>query len=183
MHLRPCIGCPDVPRLDTNALKEHGVKGAISLSCAALERAIRLFQRGDLHVDDQLSSCGKATARTPLKINKSSGRETSTALSFSQQNWGACTCQYFMSVNKHDEAALKEIIISASAFITPTMDSLMAEDGTSADDALTDDFFMSANQRMSICRDCGDIEWICNVSPTILESRPLPASPTMIFPR
>ncbi|KAI6126553.1 hypothetical protein F5141DRAFT_965395, partial [Pisolithus sp. B1] len=94
MHLRPCIGCLDVPRLDTDALKEHGVKGTISLSCAALERTIRLFQRGDLHVDDQLSSHGKATVRTPLKINKSSGRETSTALSFSEQNWGACTHQY-----------------------------------------------------------------------------------------
>ncbi|KAI6107130.1 hypothetical protein EDD16DRAFT_1712631 [Pisolithus croceorrhizus] len=35
-HLRPCIGCLDVPRLDTDALKEHGVKGAISLSCAAV---------------------------------------------------------------------------------------------------------------------------------------------------
>ncbi|KAI6114543.1 hypothetical protein F5141DRAFT_979760, partial [Pisolithus sp. B1] len=94
MHLRPCIGCPDVPRLDPDALKEHGVKGAISLSCAVLECAIHLFQRGDLHVDDQLSSHGKATVRTPLKINKSSGRETSTALSFSEQNWGACTRQY-----------------------------------------------------------------------------------------
>ncbi|KAI6017639.1 hypothetical protein BKA83DRAFT_4026399, partial [Pisolithus microcarpus] len=65
-----------------------------------LERAIRLFQRGELHVDDQLSSHGKATVRTPLKLNKPSGRETSTALSFSEQNWGACTRQYFMSVNK-----------------------------------------------------------------------------------
>ncbi|KAI5991907.1 hypothetical protein EDD15DRAFT_2168817 [Pisolithus albus] len=34
-HLRPCVGCPDVPKLDTSALKEHGVKGALSLSCAA----------------------------------------------------------------------------------------------------------------------------------------------------
>ena len=35
-HLRPCIGCPDIPRLDTAALKEHGVKGAISLCCSAV---------------------------------------------------------------------------------------------------------------------------------------------------
>ncbi|KAI5991906.1 hypothetical protein EDD15DRAFT_2135288, partial [Pisolithus albus] len=65
-----------------------------------LERAIRLFQRGDLQVDDQLSARGKATARTPLKLNKTSGKETSAALSFSEQNWGACTRQYFMSINK-----------------------------------------------------------------------------------
>lgn len=35
-HLRPCIGCPDIPRFDTNALKEHGVKGAIALCCSAV---------------------------------------------------------------------------------------------------------------------------------------------------
>ncbi|KAI6113945.1 hypothetical protein EDD17DRAFT_1515405 [Pisolithus thermaeus] len=145
-HLWPYIGCPDVLRLDTNALKEHSVKGAISLSCAALKCMIHLFQRGDLHVNDQLSSHGKATARTPLKLNKLSGRETSTTLSFSKQNWGACTHQYFMSVNKHNSAVLKEVIASASAFVTPTMDSLMAEDGTSPDDVLTDGFLTSEVQ-------------------------------------
>ncbi|KAI6100816.1 hypothetical protein EDD16DRAFT_1448330, partial [Pisolithus croceorrhizus] len=93
-HLRSCIGCPDVPKLDTDALKEYGIKGAISLCCAALERAIRLFQRGELHVDDQISTRGKATAKTPLKLNKVSGKESSTALAFSEQNWGACTRQY-----------------------------------------------------------------------------------------
>ncbi|KAI6128668.1 hypothetical protein EDD16DRAFT_1516144 [Pisolithus croceorrhizus] len=67
MHLQPCIGCLDIPKLDTSALKEHGVKGALSLSCAMW---------GDLQVKDQLSACGKATARTPLKLNKTSGQET-----------------------------------------------------------------------------------------------------------
>ncbi|KAI6103792.1 hypothetical protein EDD16DRAFT_1445914, partial [Pisolithus croceorrhizus] len=65
-----------------------------------LKHVIHLFQRGKLHVDDQLSSHGRATVRTPLKLNKPSGRETSTALSFSEQNWGVRTHQYFMSVNK-----------------------------------------------------------------------------------
>ena len=35
-HLRPCIGCPDIPKLDTENLKEHGIKGVLSLCCAAV---------------------------------------------------------------------------------------------------------------------------------------------------
>jgi len=35
-HLCPCIGCSDIPRLDTAALKEHSVKDAISLCCSAV---------------------------------------------------------------------------------------------------------------------------------------------------
>ncbi|KAI6043363.1 hypothetical protein EDC04DRAFT_2553870, partial [Pisolithus marmoratus] len=62
--------------------------------------AICLFQRGDLLVNDQISAHGKATARTPLKLNKMSGKESSAMLSFSEQNWGACTHQYFMLINK-----------------------------------------------------------------------------------
>ncbi|KAI6008000.1 hypothetical protein EDC04DRAFT_2582310, partial [Pisolithus marmoratus] len=51
-----------------------------------LECTICLFQRGNLLVDDQISACGKATVRTPLKHNKMSGKESSAALSFSKQN-------------------------------------------------------------------------------------------------
>ncbi|KAI5994967.1 hypothetical protein EDC04DRAFT_2550237, partial [Pisolithus marmoratus] len=65
-----------------------------------LKHAICLFQRGKLHVDDQISTHGKATTKTPLKLNKVSGKESLTVLAFSEQNWGACTQQYFMSVNK-----------------------------------------------------------------------------------
>ena len=35
-HLRPCGGCPDIPALDTAALREHGAKGAIALCCSAV---------------------------------------------------------------------------------------------------------------------------------------------------
>ncbi|KAI5999733.1 hypothetical protein EDC04DRAFT_2546513, partial [Pisolithus marmoratus] len=66
-----------------------------------LEHAIHLFQRGKLHVNDQISACSKATVKTPLKLNRASGKESSTALAFSEQNWGSCTWQYFMSVNRH----------------------------------------------------------------------------------
>ncbi|KAI6126327.1 hypothetical protein EDD16DRAFT_1516790 [Pisolithus croceorrhizus] len=114
LAIMPCVGCPDVPRLDTNALKEHGIKGAISLCCTT---------RGHLHVDDQISTCGKATARTPLQFNKVSGMEF--------------------------HAVLKEIITLANTLITPTMDSTMLEDGSFPDDMVTDDLAVS-NQHMSI---------------------------------
>ncbi|KAI6011236.1 hypothetical protein PISMIDRAFT_112320 [Pisolithus microcarpus 441] len=45
-HLWPCVGCPDIPKLDTSALKEHSVKGALSLSCAAVSNIFNLVARG-----------------------------------------------------------------------------------------------------------------------------------------
>ena len=35
-HLCPCIGCPNIPRINTDDLKEHTVKGAMSLCCSAV---------------------------------------------------------------------------------------------------------------------------------------------------
>ena len=35
-HLHPCIGCPDIPKLDTENLKEHGIKGVLCLCCAVV---------------------------------------------------------------------------------------------------------------------------------------------------
>ncbi|KAI6009254.1 hypothetical protein BKA83DRAFT_4070689, partial [Pisolithus microcarpus] len=58
-----------------------------------LEHVICLFQRGELQVNDQISACSKATVKTPLKLNKASGKESSTVLAFSEQNWGSCMQQ------------------------------------------------------------------------------------------
>ncbi|KAI6120234.1 hypothetical protein EV401DRAFT_2171576, partial [Pisolithus croceorrhizus] len=65
--------------------------------------------------------------RTPLKLNRTSEKESSTALAFSEQNWGSCTWQYFMSVNRHDHAALKEVITMENLVLMSTMDSTMLE--------------------------------------------------------
>ena len=92
-------------------------------------------------VDDQISTCGKSTTKTPLKANK----ESSTALVFSEHNWGSCTRQYFLSVARHSPAALNEVITMSGALITPAMDYM-------EDDSTAEDLPMSANQRMSICR-------------------------------
>ncbi|KAI6103793.1 hypothetical protein EDD16DRAFT_1493378 [Pisolithus croceorrhizus] len=40
MHLQPCIGCPDVLRLNTDSLKAHGVRGMLSLCCAAVSNPL-----------------------------------------------------------------------------------------------------------------------------------------------
>ena len=45
-HLRPCIGCPDIPRINTDDLKEHAVKGAMSLCCSAVGHMFYLSDGG-----------------------------------------------------------------------------------------------------------------------------------------
>ncbi|KAI6010791.1 hypothetical protein F5J12DRAFT_718537, partial [Pisolithus orientalis] len=52
-----------------------------------LEHAIWLFQRGEVQVNDQMSTHGmRVMAKTPLKLNKVSGKESSSALAFSEWN-------------------------------------------------------------------------------------------------
>ncbi|KIM50390.1 hypothetical protein SCLCIDRAFT_145609, partial [Scleroderma citrinum Foug A] len=81
-HLQPCFGCPDILKLNTTALKAHGIKGALSLCCAVvscacylvdhtnvhfqLKHALHLIQRGDINIDDQISTRGKATMKMLL---------------------------------------------------------------------------------------------------------------------
>ncbi|KAL4068758.1 hypothetical protein V8B97DRAFT_2024679 [Scleroderma yunnanense] len=151
-HLHPCTGCPDIPRLNTNGLKEHGVKGAMALCCSALEHVIHLFYKGEVHVNDQISTCGRATMKTPLKSKKGSEKEPLTILAFSDQNWGSCTRQYFISVARCDATALKEVITMANALVTP-VDSMMSEDG-SLGDLMVEDLNMSTDQHMSIFTSC-----------------------------
>ncbi|KAI6140533.1 hypothetical protein BKA82DRAFT_160469 [Pisolithus tinctorius] len=150
-HLRPCIGCPDIPGLGTNAMKKYAVRGALSLCTAALERAIWLFQRGEVQVDDQMSTHGmRATAKTPLKLNKVSGKESSSALAFSEQNWGTSTRDYHASISKHNNAAMSEIVAMAHTLIIPSTETL--DDGSSPGD-LMDEFYFAVNTdlRQSIC--------------------------------
>ena len=62
-----------------------------------LERALRLIQRGDIDIGDQISARSKATVKTPFKFNKATGKESSAALLFSEQNWGSCTREYVLT--------------------------------------------------------------------------------------
>ncbi|KAI6145386.1 hypothetical protein BKA82DRAFT_3946624, partial [Pisolithus tinctorius] len=83
-----------------------------------LEHAIRLFQRGEVQVNDQMSTHGmRAMAKTPLKLNKASGKESLSALAFSEQNWGTSTCDYHTSISKHNNTVMSEIIAMAHTLV------------------------------------------------------------------
>ncbi|KAI6004447.1 hypothetical protein F5J12DRAFT_783420 [Pisolithus orientalis] len=137
-HLQSCVGCPDIPALRMDTLKAFGVQGALALSCAVLKCAIQLFQRGDMDINNQISTWGKATVKTPLKLNRMSGKESLAALAFLEQNWGMCTRHYYMSVAKCDHLALTEIISMVNALVSPAMDSLL-DDGSLQVDSVAED--------------------------------------------
>ncbi|KAI6112128.1 hypothetical protein EDD16DRAFT_1521590 [Pisolithus croceorrhizus] len=146
-HLWSCVGCPDIPNLNTHSLKEYGIKGAISLCCAAI------------------STHSKAMARTLLKLNRTSRKELSTALAFSEQNWGSCTWQYFMLVNRCGHAALKEVITMANSVLMSTMDSTMLEDSTFQDDVMADDLVYSLWDVKAICTKSMKKTWVMLLMP------------------
>ena len=66
-----------------------------------LKRALCLIQRGDIDIGDQISACDKATVKTPFKFNKATGKESSAALLFSEQNWESCTRCRDVTVSVH----------------------------------------------------------------------------------
>jgi len=113
-----------------------------------------LIQRGDIDIGDQISARSKATVKTPFKFNKATGKESSAALLFSKQNWGSCTREYLMSVNKRDVATLKVIVSMASALKTSTLDGILSEDGSCQDNAMANDQMVAVNQHKNICKNC-----------------------------
>ncbi|KAI6146851.1 hypothetical protein BKA82DRAFT_32087 [Pisolithus tinctorius] len=42
-HLWPCIRCPDIPGLGTNAMKKHAVRGVLSLCAAAVHNSLSVI--------------------------------------------------------------------------------------------------------------------------------------------
>lgn len=115
-----------------------------------LERALRLIQRGDIDIGNQINARDKAAVKLPFKY-KVTGKET-TGLLFSEQNWGSCTREYSASVNKRDIATLEEIVSMARAIKTSTLDGVSSEDGSSQDNAMLNDQMAAASQRKNICR-------------------------------
>ncbi|KAH7924427.1 hypothetical protein BV22DRAFT_1013272 [Leucogyrophana mollusca] len=84
-------------------------KGAISLATAAMERALKLFADGDILLGDiDVNSKGKL-AKTPHKHNKSTGKESSALLAFSEANWGSATRAYMKSINRHGEELISAV--------------------------------------------------------------------------
>ncbi|KAF8834532.1 hypothetical protein BDN67DRAFT_985258 [Paxillus ammoniavirescens] len=99
-HLPAIQGFIHVPALDTVSLAHSGVKEIIGLCCAAvafkflffsfLECALQLIRSGDISVSTDLGK-GKASTCTPVRLNKASGKESTAACAFSEQNWGSAS--------------------------------------------------------------------------------------------
>ncbi|KAH7903153.1 hypothetical protein BJ138DRAFT_1131478 [Hygrophoropsis aurantiaca] len=101
-------GAVNIPTLNTGLLQ---ARGALGLSTAAMERAIKLFADKNIFLGDiDVNGKGKP-AKALHKHNKSTGKESSMFLAFSETNWGVITNSYTRSIiNRHGE----ELIVAVS---------------------------------------------------------------------
>ncbi|KAI6040692.1 hypothetical protein EDC04DRAFT_2893880 [Pisolithus marmoratus] len=86
-HIQACTS-PNMLNLVFEDLKRTGIKGALALTCTALHCTLTLYNEGMLDFDAMVAT-GKA--KMPLKMNKATGKESTTALMFSKQNCGSRT--------------------------------------------------------------------------------------------
>ncbi|KAI6012221.1 hypothetical protein EDC04DRAFT_2579953 [Pisolithus marmoratus] len=125
-HIQACTGSPNMLNLISEDLKRTGIKGALALTCAALHRTLTLYNEGMLNFDAMVPP---RKAKMPLKMNKATGKESSTALTFSEQNCGSRTRQYADAIAKRDDATLCEILAGATS-LTPGSKQVISEEGT-----------------------------------------------------
>ncbi|KIK80364.1 hypothetical protein PAXRUDRAFT_28186 [Paxillus rubicundulus Ve08.2h10] len=83
-HLPAIKGFVHIPELNTARFSQSSVKGIIGL-CSAVITGIK----------------GKAVVQTPLKLNVSSGKESTTTCAFSKQNWGSVTRKLTVAAGSH----------------------------------------------------------------------------------
>jgi hypothetical protein len=108
VHLNTFIGFVDVPELNTSALPSMQMEGVIAACAVALERAFKL-------VADKEK---KGTAlKTPLRLNKATGKESSAQLAFSESNWGTFTRDYYLSLLRRGPNYTADTIIMAHPFV------------------------------------------------------------------
>ena len=62
-------------------------------------------------------------------MNKLTGKESLAVLTFSEQNCGPRTRLHAIAIDKHDDAALHDIVAGATALIPYSMDA-MSEEGS-----------------------------------------------------
>ncbi|KAI5992851.1 hypothetical protein EDC04DRAFT_2807633 [Pisolithus marmoratus] len=124
-HIQACTS-PNMLKLIFEDLKRTGIKGALALTCTALHHTLTLYNEGMLDLNVMVAP---RKAKMPLKMNKATGKESSTALMFSKQNCGSCTRQYADAIAKHDDATLCEILVGAT-ILTPGSEQVISEEGT-----------------------------------------------------
>ncbi|KAI6039692.1 hypothetical protein EDC04DRAFT_2682412 [Pisolithus marmoratus] len=125
-HIQACTGSSNMLKLIFEDLKRTGIKGALALTCTALHHTLTLYNEGMLDLDAMVAP---RKAKMPLKMNKATGKESSTALMFSEQNCGSHTRQYADATAKHDDATLCEILVGAT-ILTLGSKQVISEEGT-----------------------------------------------------
>ncbi|KAG2073169.1 hypothetical protein BDR04DRAFT_1116517 [Suillus decipiens] len=102
-HINATAGSLNVPVLDTDALQLNGMQAVIAASAAALECAFNVAAKLKNFADNfstgTSSMKGSIRAqKTPLKGNKSTGKDSTTASAFSEANCGLATSEYYESL-------------------------------------------------------------------------------------
>ncbi|KIJ63620.1 hypothetical protein HYDPIDRAFT_188405 [Hydnomerulius pinastri MD-312] len=110
-HIHAVIGHVDVPSLNTKKLALCGVSGAVSVSCAALERAILCMHDGVIDSDilADKNAQPKRKPKTPKAFNEATGKESTTKYAFSCTNWKSATLGYYQSVSARGDTGLQVI--------------------------------------------------------------------------
>ncbi|KAI6032454.1 hypothetical protein EDC04DRAFT_2709324 [Pisolithus marmoratus] len=125
VHIQACTS-PNTLKLVFEDLKRTGIKGVPALTCAVLHHTLTLYNEGMLDLNTMVAP-GKA--KMPLKMNKATGKESTTTLMFSKQNCGSHTRQYADAIAKHDDATLCEILLGATVLISGSKQ-VISEEGT-----------------------------------------------------
>ncbi|KAG2111381.1 hypothetical protein BD769DRAFT_1674374 [Suillus cothurnatus] len=108
VHLNTFIGFVDMPELNTSALPSMQMEGVISACAVALKHAFKL-------VTDKEKK-GMAL-KTPLRLNKATGKESSAQLAFSESNWGTFTRDYYLFLLRRSPNYTVDTIIMAYLFV------------------------------------------------------------------
>jgi hypothetical protein len=84
--------------------------------------------------------------KTPLKINKSTSKESSTPLAFSELNWGQYTTDYHLSIVKHSPKYTTDTIAMACQFVKD-----LASDASTKGSLADDSVASSRGERALLC--------------------------------
>ncbi|KAG2124063.1 hypothetical protein BD769DRAFT_1669554 [Suillus cothurnatus] len=152
----------DVPELDTRALSSTKMESVIGACAVALEHALKLVAEKEKK---------STNLKTPLKINKSTGKESSTPLAFSELNWGQYTTDYHLSIVKHSPKYTTDTIAMACQFVKD-----LASDASTKGSLADDSVASSRGERALLC----EISLLSCLFATVCTLQAVPTT-TLIF--
>ncbi|KAF8546893.1 hypothetical protein OG21DRAFT_1490725 [Imleria badia] len=137
-HMQQTCGWVDISDLDLLSKYVHGVRGAIALCTAVLERTFKLAVDGRLEkiasiadeedpIDKEISrevpSTGKwSNKQLPRILNKATRKESTKSIVFSHENWGGHTEAYYMSISNQRLDVIGDIIAGALYLLATSTD-------------------------------------------------------------